>query len=217
MSEYNTQKPNLILKEYGRNIQKLAEYIATVEDDEKRNDYANVLVELMRQINPNISESTEYNQKLWDDLIIMSDFKANVESPFPIPDKEVLFKKPQQVRYNVNRIRYKHYGRNIDLIIQKAISTDDPEARKSFIIYLGKLMKTFYSSWNKEVVSDQIIIDHIAELSGDKLKVDLEKIQSSGMFEPLYKEKSSNRQNKKDSGGGRKGPKNSNGKKRRRN
>lgn len=211
MSEYNTQKPRLILREYGRNIQKLVEYMSGVEDDEKRNAYASVLVDLMRQINPNIKDSNEYNQKLWDDLFIMSDFKADVESPFPKPEKEILTRKPQKVNYNVNRLRYKHYGRNIELIIQKAIDTDDPDEKQAFIIYLGKLMKTFYSAWNREVVSDQVIIDHIKELSRNKLEIDQQKVKEENLFEVLYKEKTVK---PKKENIGKKG---SNGKKRRRN
>ncbi len=214
LSDYNTQKPKLVLKEYGRNIQKIVEYMATVEDEEKRNIYANVLVDLMRQINPNIKDSSEYNQKLWDDLIIMSDFKAEVDSPYPKPDKEVLFKKPQKVDYNVNRIRYKHYGRNVELIIKKAIATEDPEERDSFIIYLGKLMKTFYLGWNKEVVSDEVIVNHIKELSNNQLDIDVEKVKEAGLFEPLFKEKYNKGKKERDN---RDNKRSNNGKKRRRN
>lgn len=211
MSEYNTQKPRLILREYGRNIQKLVEYMSGVDDNEKRNAYAAVLVDLMRQINPNIKDSNEYNQKLWDDLFIMSDFKAEVDSPYPKPEKEILSRKPQKVDYNVNRIKYKHYGRNIELIVDKAVKTEDPEERESFIIYLGKLMKTFYASWNKEVVSDQVIIDHIKELSKNKLDIDPQKVKEENLFEVLFKEKAA--KPKKENIGKRSG----NGKKRRRN
>jgi hypothetical protein len=215
MSEYNTQREKLILKEYGRNIQKLVAYISTVEDKEKRDSYAAVLVDLMRQINPNINENTEYNQKLWDDLFIMSDFKLDATSPYPVPEEEVLTKKPQRVAYKMNRIRYKHYGKNIELIINKAIETEDPKEKEAFIIYLGKLMKTFYSSWNKEVVSEDVIIDHIEELSKNKLSVDRQKVKDGNLFEVLYKDKPSNKHGgKKDSGGKRSG---GNNKKRRRN
>ena len=189
----------------------MVEYMTNVEDNGKRNTYASVLVDLMRQINPNIKDSNEYNQKLWDDLFIMSDFKAEVESPFPKPEKEILTRKPQKVDYNVNRLKYKHYGRNIELIIEKAIKTENPEERESFIIYLGKLMKTFYASWNKEVVSDQVIIDHIRELSKNQLDIDPQKVKEENLFEVLYKEKSS--KPKKENSGKRGG----NGKKRRRN
>lgn len=211
MSEYNTQKPKLILREYGRNIQKLVEFMSGVEDDEKRNSYASVLVDLMRQINPNIKDSSEYNQKLWDDLFIMSDFKADVESPYPKPEEGILTKKPQKVDYNVNRLKYKHYGRNIELIIEKAINTEDPEEKEAFVIYLGKLMKTFYAAWNKEVVSDQVIVDHIKELSKNKLDIDPQRVKDENLFEILYKEKSS--KPRKENTGKRSG----NGKKRRRN
>ncbi|MDN5202865.1 DUF4290 domain-containing protein [Fulvivirgaceae bacterium BMA10] len=192
MNEYNTQRPRLILKEYGRNIQKLAEYLNTVEDPEKRNLYASTLVELMRQINPNIKDNNEYTQKLWDDLIIMSDFTLDIESPYPIPERDVLIKKPERLIYKDYRLKYKHYGRNIELIIEKAVACEDPEEREAMIIYIGKIMKTFYGTWNKEVVSDDVIIDHIKELSKNKLDIDSQKVKDNNLFEVLYKERKSN-------------------------
>lgn len=204
MLEYNTQRKDVILKEYGRNIEGLIGQLEKVDDKEKRTEYAAALVKLMRLINPNINENPEYNQKLWDDLYIMSGFKIEVDSPFPTPDKETLDKKPQTVKYNVNRIKYKHYGRNIDLLITKAIATEDEKEKKTFTIYLGRLMKSFYATWNKEV-ADEIIIKHIKELSDNKLELKVEDLEK-GYIEGLYqvKKQPTNIPQKNKKGGGRK-------------
>ncbi len=204
MLEYNTQRKDVILKEYGRNIEGLIAQLKKVEDKEKRTEYAAALVKLMRLINPNINENPEYNQKLWDDLYIMSGFKIEVDSPFPIPDKETLNKPPQQVKYNVNRIKYKHYGRNIDLLVKKAIATEDEKEKKAFTVYLGRLMKSFYATWNKDV-ADEIIINHIKELSGNKLELKVEDLEK-GYIEGLYqvKKQPTNISQKNKKGGGRK-------------
>ena len=113
----------LIRKEYGRNVQNLVKFIMTIDDKAERTKKANTLIDLMKQLNPLIREYPEYNLKLWDELFIMSDFKLDVDSPYPIPDKEILDKKPQRMTNNAKGVKYKHYGKNIELLVQKATQT----------------------------------------------------------------------------------------------
>ncbi|ELR69640.1 hypothetical protein C900_04865 [Fulvivirga imtechensis AK7] len=187
--EYNTSQPALILKEYGRNVQKLVEYLKTIEDKEKRTQSAATLVELMKQITPTVKETPETSQKLWDDLYIMSNFDLDIDSPYPMPAKEVLNKKPKRMDYTSYDIKYKHYGRNIDLLVKEAIKKEDPQEREDAIIYIGKLMKSFYTSWNKEVIDDAVILENINTISGGALNIDLEKVKEDNLFEKLYNTK----------------------------
>lgn len=187
--EYNTGRPELILKEYGRNIQKLVKYVRDIKEDDKRKEYSYTLVELMKLINPALKEGNEFNQKLWDDLFIISDFDLEVDSPFPKPAQEILTRKPNKLEYNNHRLKYKHYGRNIELLIQQAIEIKDEQEQKDAIIYLGRLMRSFYGVWNKEAVDEEVIVDHIAELSKGKLSIDLKTVKEQNLFEPTYKER----------------------------
>lgn len=205
--EYNTGRPELILKEYGRNVQKLVQYIRNIEDPEKRSTYAHTLVELMKLINPALKEGNEYAQKLWDDMYIISGFDLEVDGPFPKPPPEVLTRKPETLKYNTNKLKYKHYGKNIELLIQQATEIEDPEERRDAVIYLGRLMRSFYSVWNKEVVDEGVIVDHIKELSNGKLEIDLQTVKDQNLFEPTYKERpkrSNNNNGKRRSGKRRK-------------
>lgn len=202
--EYNTQRQDVILKEYGRNVQKLVSYIKTVEDPEKRNQYAQTITDLMRQINPNLRENPEYDQKVWDDLYILSRFDLDVEAPFPMPEKEAIGKKPQKVAYKTNEIRYRHYGRNLEVMIQRAVEMEDEESKESAIIHIGRLMKSFFSSWNKDNIEDEVIAQHIKQMSKGQLQVNLEKIKEEGLFNSNIKERrqpsqnsSSNNQNRR--------------------
>ncbi len=200
--DYNTSLNPIILKEYGRNIQKIVGYLRTIEDKEKRTQYAHTLVELMKQIAPSVKETTETNQKLWDDMFIMADFDLDVDSPFPKPEKEILSKKPQRMPYVNNRIKYKHYGRNIELLVKEAIKKEDPQEREEAIIYIGKLMKSFYGSWNKEVIDDAVILDNIKAISDGALDIDLDRVKEDNLFERLYKDRRKSTGRKPD---GRKG------------
>lgn len=187
--DYNTSQPPLILREYGRNVQKLVKYLKTIEDKEKRTAYAHTLIDLMRQITPSFKETQETTQKLWDDLFIMADFDLDIESPYPVPEPEVLTKKPKRLDYLSNRIKYKHYGRNIELLVKEAAAKEDPQEREDAIIYIGKLMKSFYSTWNKEVIDDSVILENIKTISGGELDIDLDKVREDNLFERLYKNK----------------------------
>lgn len=194
-NEQFIDKPLLILKEYGRNIQKLVNYVNTIDDKEKRTQYAHTLIDLMKQINPAMKEGPEYAQKLWDDLYIISSFKLDVDSPYPMPEKGILGRKPKRLAYHNHNIRYKHYGRNIELLVEKAIATENDEEKEAAIIYVGKLMKSFYASWNKDVVDDSIIVENLKTLSKGKLEISVEKVKENNLFDSSNKERSKRPQN----------------------
>lgn len=181
--EFTDQSRGIILKEYGRNIQKIVEYLLTIEDRDKRSRFAYTLIELMKQINPNVRDSQENAQKIWDHLYIMSDFKLDVDTEFPMPEKSILDKKPMTVDYNNNNLKFKHYGRNVELLINRAIETEDPEEKEAAIIFIGKLMKRFYSAWNKENIEDDLIAQQLENISDRKLQVDLEKVKANNLFD----------------------------------
>ena len=202
--DYNTTRSPLILKEYGRNIQKLARIIKDKEDREERNRMAKTLVALMKQISPAPKQIGEETQKLWDDLYIMAGFDLDIDGPFPKPDEEILTKKPDKVSYKQEKIKFRHYGRNIQMMVDKAIALEDPEEKEGAVIYIGKLMRTFYSSWNKDLVDEEIILGNIKDLSGGQLDIDLAKVKEHNLFAPIYKEREQKNQNTGSNGGGRK-------------
>ncbi|NVK48468.1 MAG: DUF4290 domain-containing protein [Cyclobacteriaceae bacterium] len=170
-----------MLKEYGKNIQGLVDYVCSIEDREKRTASAYTIIDIIKQLNPAMKQ--ENDQKLWDDLYIMSDFKLDVDSPFPMPEKELLGKKPLPIGYPRGEVRFKHYGRNIEKLIEKAIEIEDDEEQETAIIYIGQLMRSFHSTWNRDNFDDGIIIDDIKTLSKGKLHIDLEKVKENALFE----------------------------------
>jgi hypothetical protein len=91
--------------------------------------------------------------------------------------------------YVSNRIKYKHYGRNLELLVKEALKKEDPQERENAIIYIGKLMKSFYTSWNKETIDDAVILENINSISNGELDIDLGKVKEDNLFEKLYKTK----------------------------
>jgi hypothetical protein len=177
------------LKEYGSSIQKLVDNMVNIEDREKRTRYAHILIELMRQIHPNMKDGQDYYNKLWDDLYIMSNFTLDVDSPYPPPSEEALGKKPQRVPYNTHHLKFKHFGRNVDLLVAKASSLEDPEERRTFVSYLTRLMRTFYQAWNKESVEDETIYQSLIELSNGQLSGDIQLIREQGLVDATPRER----------------------------
>lgn len=189
MNDYNTQRPRLILKEYGRNVQKLVEFVQRTEDAEKRNEFAATLVDLMKQVNPAVKETIETNQKLWDDLYIMADFNLDIQGPFPRPERDILEKKPKRLTYSTGNLRFKHYGRNIELLIKKATELEDPKEREEAAMYIGRLMKSFYTTWNRENADETTIVENIKQLSKGAIDLDADVIKENRLFDSFAKER----------------------------
>lgn len=168
--EYNTQRKKLVIAEYGRNLQQMIDHVVVVPDRDKRTQYAYAIVDIMAQMH-NQKESQEFRVKLWDHLFIMSDFQLDVDAPFKMPDPESLNKKPDLLSYPKGGIRFHHYGRNIQMIIEKAIQFEDGPEKEAIVKLIANHLKKSYLTWNRESVDDDLITKHLAELSQGKLEL----------------------------------------------
>jgi len=168
--EYNTTRNHLIMKEYGRNIQKMIEYLLTIEDRDQRQSNAMALIELMGTLNPHLRNVEDFRHKLWDHLFLISDFKLDVESPYPIPTRETLKYKPERLEYPKKYPKLRHFGRNLEAVIEKAMHEDEPEKREGFAQCIGNYMKLAYSNWHKESVHDDAIRSELAAITDGQLE-----------------------------------------------
>ena len=188
MYDYNTSREMLKLREFGRNIQKLAQYLKTIESKEERSKYAEALVELMKQIVPSAKSNQESNQILWDELHILTDYDLDVESPYPKPEPHA-DSKPERIGYSSGDIKFRHYGHNIELMIEMAKKIEDKEEQEAAVFSIARLMKSFHITWNNETPGNDVIATSIDALSGGELKLNLEKAEELELLEPLYKDK----------------------------
>lgn len=168
--DYNSNRKKLALPEYGRNIQNMVDYLMTVEDRDKRNKSAQTVIDVMGNLYPYLRDVAEFKHKLWDHLAIMSDFKLDIDYPYDLPSPDILTAKPNRVPYNQHRIRWKHYGRTMELMIEKAIGYEGEE-REIMIEQLANHMKKSYLAWNKDAVEDKKIFTDLDTLSEGQLKV----------------------------------------------
>ena len=181
--EYNTQRAHLKLREYGRNVQNLVAHLKIIDNKEDRNKKAATLVELMKLINADLRNDNESDQKVWDDLHIISNFELEIEGPFPKPDASVLNRKPKRLNYYSNEIKFRHYGRSLELLINQAVAMEDPKEKEGAIVAIGRLMKGFFQTWNKENIEDEQILKNIRKMSKDQLDINIEIVKELGMFD----------------------------------
>ena len=167
--EYNSERPHLIIPEYGRHLQKLIDQATAIEDREERNKAAKYIISVMGSLNPHLRDVLDFQHKLWDQLFIMSDFKLDVDSPYPIPSKDILTQKPDRLKYPQNYPKYRFYGNNIKYMIDVANSWEESELKNALVLVISNKMKKSYLSWNKDTVTDEIIFQHLFELSGGKI------------------------------------------------
>jgi hypothetical protein len=172
IKDYNTQRNPLRISEYGRNVQKMIEYALSIEDRNIRTQYAYIIFDVMQQINPDSAPNDDYYKKLWNHMYIISDYKLDIDFPFEVASKEVVEKAPEQVPYSSNRIQYRFYGKNIENMLQNLANEEDVENIDGIIESIADQMKHKYISWNKEIVSDELISKHINVITNGKLNFD---------------------------------------------
>jgi len=168
--EYNTTRNYLSMREYGRHIQKMVEYLLTVEDRAERQRQAMIVIELMGFLNPHLKNVEDFRHMLWDHLFFISDFKLDVDSPYPIPQKETYKAKPDPMGYPKRHPRFSHLGKNLELVIDKALSEDDAEKKAGFAHSIAYYMKLAYSNWHKELVHDDAIRSELDKITDGQLE-----------------------------------------------
>jgi len=169
--EYNTVREDLIIPEYGRHIQKMINYASSRETKEERNKLANSIISVMGNLQPHLRDVADFQHKLWDQLFIMSDFKLDADSPFEKPSKEILNAKPDPLSYPQNFPKYRFYGNNIKIMIDEAVKWDSSEMKDALVLTIANHMKKCFLNWNKDSVKDQVIFDHLYELSETKIDI----------------------------------------------
>lgn len=169
--DYNTSLDKIIIREYGRNVQKMIAQTLSIESKEERTMMAKAIIKVMSQLNPSGKESADYWHRLWDHLHIMAEFQLDVDSPYAKPDVNPLTIKPDPLPYPKNKIKFPPYGKNIELMIEKAKEFEDGPEKEAFVNDIANHLKRQYLNWNRDSVNDSLIIEHLNILSGGKLKL----------------------------------------------
>jgi hypothetical protein len=185
--EYNSERPIMIIPEYGRHVQKLIDHCMTLESKEERNVMARAIVDVMGNLQPHLRDVPDFKHKLWDQLFIMSDFMLDADSPYQTPSKEELQEKPEPLAYPKSASKYRYYGTNMQTMIDVALSWEEGELKEALIFTIANHMKKCYLNWNKDTVDDAIIFNHLFDLSSGKFDLRDSKEELSEVKELMKK------------------------------
>ena len=191
--EYNTERSQLIIPEYGRHFQKMVDHAVSIEDRAERNKVAQAIISVMGNLQPHLRDVPDFQHKLWDQLFIMSNFQLDVDSPFPITSEEVLKQRPEPLSYPQNHPKYRFYGNNIKRMIDVAIKWEKGDMRDGLEYAIANHMKKSFLNWNKDSVDDSVIFGHLYEMSDGAINLaakDEDLLESKSL---IYRNTNSNR------------------------
>jgi len=199
--EYNTERPKMLIPEYGRNVQKMVDFAVTIADRDERNKVAKAIIAVMGELKQHLRDAEDYKHKLWTHLFIMSDFQLDVDSPYPIPEREKLAEKPERMAYPQSPIKFGHYGKTVEKLIAVARSLDQGEERLALTKVIANMMKKFHLMFNSSSIDESVIMEHLKKLSEGELTIEdlsfftdtRDLLKTIGI--PNYKKTSSNNNN----------------------
>lgn len=170
--EYNTNRNDMVIPEYGRHIQKMIHYAMSLEDKQKRQKAVDSIIKVMGNMSPHLRDVKDFQHKLWDQLFIISNFELEIDSPFPKINKAIFEKKPEPLNYPNKVMKYRYYGENLINMLGYVSKIEDKEKKIALSIKIANQMKKMYLLWNKDIVENSIIFDHIKKLTNNEIQLD---------------------------------------------
>lgn len=180
---YNTSRGDIVIPEYGRNIQLLIEHAKTIESKAERQVYVETIVDLMQRLHPQTRNVDDYIAKLWSHVFRIADYELDVDPPCKILSREEVCKKPEQLPYPTNDVKYRHYGKNVQEMVRKASAMEDDDMQEEYVQVIGSYMKMAYKTWNRENVSDEMIRKNLVKISDGELELE-EDTNIDGLINP---------------------------------
>jgi len=199
--EYNSERENLLIPEYGRHIQKLVDHCIALPTKEERNEMAKAIIEVMGNLQPHLRDVPDFKHKLWDQLFIIADFKLDVDAPYDVLSKAELKAKPDALPYPINATKYRFYGNNIQIMIDEAVTWEDGDLKEKLNYTIANHMKKCFLNWNKDTVEDTVIFKHLTDLSNGKINLSPDEVTLSDskklLSKPISNKSKSNHKHKK--------------------
>lgn len=176
-------KHELLQREYGQSTFQLVQGLRDIEDKAERSRRAQQIVQLIFRLQPTLREQPDAQQKVWNHLYEMADEDLDIDAPFELKGLSQLYEQPKPVDYPKQNVKLRAYGRSIELMVEKALTLEDPAEREQATISIGRTMKFLYRSHNKENAKDVTILKHLKDLSGGRLTLDPAQVEAQNLFE----------------------------------
>lgn len=171
--DYNTKREKLMMPEYGREIQKMVDLAVSLPTKEERQKCANTIIQLMETKVPQLADSSDYEQTLWDHLYLMSHKQLDIDWPFDVSEAEKILSKPQPMKLPKDELRLRHYGKLVSELFEKLKSMPDGEERDALIFYTANQMKRDLATWGHGSIEDERVANDLARFTDGAIQLDL--------------------------------------------
>ena len=171
--DYNTKRERLMMPEYGREIQKMVDLAVSLPTKEERQQCANTIIQLMETKMPQLSDSSDYEQTLWDHLYLMSHKQLDIDWPFDVTEAEKILSKPQPMKLPKDEVHLRHYGKLVCELFEKLKTMPDGEERDALITYTANQMKRDLATWGHGSAEDERVVSDLARYTDGIIQLDL--------------------------------------------
>ena len=174
--DYNTQRKKLIMPEYGREIQKMVDLAISLPTKEERMKCARAIVHQMENKTPQLRDSSDYQQTLWDHLYLMSQKQLDIDWPFDVTSAEKILSKPQPMQHPTAspKSQVRHYGRLMMEMFEKLKTMPAGEERDELVRITANQMKRDLAAWGHGSMDDEKVADDLARFTDGKIQLDLQ-------------------------------------------
>ena len=188
--DYNTQREKLIMSEYGREIQKMVEYACELPTKEERLKCAKAIIRLMETKNPQLRDSENYEQSLWDHLYLMSHRELEIDWPYDVSEADKILSKPKPMNIQKEELRLRHYGKLVGELFQKLKEMPAGEERDALTHYTANQMKRDLALWSHGSMDDEKVADDLAHFTDGVIQLDLQSFKFEKLTNPDDKQRS---------------------------
>lgn len=171
--DYNTKREKLMMPEYGREIQKMIDLAVSLPTKEERQKCANTIIQLMETKVPQLADSSDYEQTLWDHLYLMSHKQLDIDWPFDVSEAEKILSKPQPMQLPKDELKLRHYGKLVSELFEKLKSMPEGEERDTLVFYTANQMKRDLGTWGHGSIEDERVANDLARYTDGVIQLDL--------------------------------------------
>ena len=171
--DYNTHREQLLMPEYGREIQKMVDYAVSLTDKSKRQNCAQEIIRMMETKVPELHDNADFEQTLWDHLYLMSHKQLDIDWPFDVTAAEKLQEKPKAIPLPQEGMRLRHYGKLLEQLFEKLKTMPEGEERDALVFYTANQMKRNLMTWGHGSMSDEKVADDLARFTDGVIQLDL--------------------------------------------
>jgi hypothetical protein len=172
--QYNTQREQLTMPEYGRSIQKMVDMAVQMADRAERQQCANTIVKIMSGILPATTNKADDEHRLWNHLARIAHYKLDIDYPVDIIPQEEAQAHPAPIPYPAKDIKRRHYGHLVEQALEYVMTLEDEEKRLFFTENIANQMKQNLYIWNKDSMDNALVAQDIERYSNGKLHLDLD-------------------------------------------